>query len=364
MTHASVTPALVVRGPDCLPALVPHLVGFHPESSLVLIGLAPEHRTVRVTLRIDLPHPSDAAVDVVVAWSPSLSALPRSGALEAILVVYPGVEDDPWNVARPRDLPLRDLVDEVAAQLHDAGVVTLDAVCVVGERLRSYWCHDAGCCPEEGRQVDRGEALRVRSVLVGQGSAPLGSRQDLLRALAEREPGDPVRAAVESARDAVVVGMPSGTERRVDRVVADLRAYAADPRTPATLTRLVVLAGWLCASIPSRDLLLRALTVDPDPEVIGAARAVLGEAVRCASHRAAAPPAAVLAVCCWVAGDGAAARVALDRAIQADPSYALAALVGAALDAGAPPWTWVEMISEVSIESILGDELREPAQDV
>ena len=149
-----------------LPALVPHLVGFHPESSLVLLGLAPERRTVQVTIRIDLPHPGDAVVDVVEAWSRSLAALPRSGALEAILVVYPGADDDPWHDARARDLPFRDLVDEVAAELADAGLHALDAVCLVGERLRSYWCRDTSCCPLEGRPVDPDEVLRVRSALV------------------------------------------------------------------------------------------------------------------------------------------------------------------------------------------------------
>ena len=356
MTHAPATPTLVVRGPDSLPALVPHLVGFHPEASRVLLGLAPERRTVGVTIRIDLPHPGDQVVDVAEAWSSSLAALPRSGALEAILVVYPGAADDPWRDGRPRELPFRDLVDELAAELKDAGLTALDAVCIVGDRLRSYWCRDQACCPEGGRPVDPEEVLRVRAALVGQGSAPLGSRHDLVRALAERDPDGPVRAAVDAARDGVTMRMPAGTERRVGHVVDGLKAYAADQRSAVALTRLVVLVGWLCEAIRSRDLLLRALTVDPDPEVVAAARTVLGEAVRCSSGPSAAPPAAALAVCSWVAGDGAAARVAVERALDADPSYSLAALVSAALDTGAPPWTWVAMMAEVSVAAILGDD--------
>ena len=354
MTHAPLTPALVVRGPDALPALIPHLVGFHPESSLVLLGLAPERRTVQVTIRMDLPHRGAAVGDVVEAWRRSLAALPRCGALEAILAVYPGADEDPWRDGRVRDLPFRDLVDEVVAELADAGLHALDAVCLVGDRLRSYWCRDTACCPVGGRAVDADEVLRVRSALVVRGSAPLGSRRDLVAALAERDPHDPVRAAVDAARDAVTIGLPAGTEPRVQRVVDDLRAYAADARDAATLTSLVVLVGVLCASIRSRDLLLRALTVDPDPDVVAAARTVLGEAVRCTSGVAVAPTAAALAVCGWVAGDGAAARVAVERALAADPSYSLASLVAAALDTGAPPWTWVAMMGEISVAAILG----------
>ncbi|MDA8434615.1 MAG: DUF4192 domain-containing protein [Actinomycetales bacterium] len=354
MTHAPAQPALVVRGPDSLPALVPHLVGFHPAASLVLLGLEPERRTVRVTVRIDLPEAGVPVVDVVDAWSVSLAALARAAALEAVLVVYPREADSPWSRDEPTDLPHRDLVDELAAELRDAGVLALDAVCVVGDRIRSYWCLDLACCPAEGRLVDSGEALRVRSLLVEQGSAPLSSREELVRGLAPRDADDPVRQAVDDARDAVLIRMPAGTEIRVDRFVDDVRELGLDPRNRAALTRLVVVAGWLCATIRSRDLLLRALTVDPDPTVLHTARTVLGEAVRCASGPDAAPVASVLAVCAWVAGDGAAARVALDRALDADPSYSLAALVAAALDAGTPPWTWVSLMSELSVDAILG----------
>ena len=354
MTHAPAQPALVVRGPDSLPALVPHLVGFHPTASLVLLGLVPERRTVRVTVRIDLPEDGTPVADVVDAWSTSLTALPQAGALEAVLVVYPRDADSPWRGAEPADLPHHDLVDELAAELRDAGVLALDAVCVVGDRIRSYWCLDPACCPPEGRLVDPGEALRVRSLLVEQGSAPLASREDLVRGLAPRDPDDPVRRAVDDARDAVLIRMPAGAEGRVDRFVDDLRELGLDPRNQAGLTRLVVTAGWLCATIRSRDLVLHALTADPDPAVVHAARTVLGEAVRCASGPDVAPVASVLAICAWVAGDGAAARVALDRALDAEPSYSLAGLVTAALDAGTPPWTWVSLMSELSVDAILG----------
>jgi len=364
MTYASAPPALVVRGPDSLPALVPHLVGFHPSESLVLLGLEPERRTVRVTVRLDLPRSPADADAVVDSWSQALLALPQAGALEAVLVVYPAAADSPWAGGAAEDLPHRRLVDELAAELVDAGIEALDAVCVVGDRIRSYWCPDPACCPLEGRAVDTAESLRVRASLIEQGSAPLGSREDLVLGLAERALTDPVRQAVDHARDAVVIRMPSGTEARVQRFVEGVRELAADPRNHATLTRLVVMAGWLCASIRPRDLLLRSLTVDPEPRVLATARTVLGEAVRCASGRPVAPVASVLAVCCWVAGDGASARVSLDRALGADPSYSLAALVSAALDTGAPPWSWVSMMAEISVAEILGDGpegLREPA---
>jgi hypothetical protein len=360
MTHAPATPALVVRGPDSLPALVPHLVGFHPADSLVLLGLAHERRTVRVTVRIDLPTSDADVVQVVDAWASSLMALPQSGADDVVLAVFPRDEESPWLGVEPDDLPHRALVDELAEELREAGIRSLDAVCVVGDRIRSYWCEDLSCCPPEGRRADPRELLRVRATLVAHGSAPLSSREALVHSLDERPGDDPLRTAVDRARDGVVIRMPSGTEPRVRHVVDGLRGLASDPRNDATLVRLVVLVGWLCASVRSRDLLLRTLTVDPEPQVLAAARTVLGEAVRCASGESVAPVGSVLAVCAWVDGDGAAARVALDRALDADPAYSLAGLVAAALDTGTPPWTWVSMMSEVSVEEILGGESLEP----
>jgi hypothetical protein len=138
-------------------------------------------------------------------------------------------------------------------------------------------------------------------------------------------------------------------------VVAGARALAADPRNKAALARLVVMVSWLCAQVRPRDLLLRALTIDEDRQLLASARTLLTEGVRCASGADVAPLASVLAVCAWVDGDGAAARVALDRALDADPAYSLAALVSAALDAGTPPWCWVAMMAETSIEEILGE---------
>ena len=97
------------------------------------------------------------------------------------------------------------------------------------------------------------------------------------------------------------------------------------------------------------------MTVEADPQVLTAARGILTEAVRCASGPEVAAVASVLGVCAWVQADGAAARVALDRALDADPAYSLASLLSAALDGGIPPWSWVEMMAETSVEEILGE---------
>jgi hypothetical protein len=363
MTSASTAPALVVRGPDSLPSLVPHLVGFHPVRSLVVVGLLPEAHSVRVTVRVDLPAIDTPPAAALAEWQSAFVALTRAGATDMVLLVYPGAEEDPWRDETPHDLPRRRFVAELAARLGDAGFVVLDSLCVVGQRLRSYDCLTTACCPLEGRVVDEAEALRVRALFVEQGSAPLASRADLVAGLAERPIDDPVRERVARGRDAIVARLPAGAEVRVHRFVDDLRVWGAEPRGTATLARLVVVAQLLCSTVRSRDLTLRSLTVDADLDLLAAARSVLGEAVRCSSGVEVAPVASVLAVCCWVSGDGAAARIALDRAFESDPSYSLAALVSAALDTGAPPWTWTELMADLSIAAILGEDVVDDEPD-
>ena len=81
-----------------------------------------------------------------------------------------------------------------------AKAYTIGVACVVADRVRSYLCENTGCCPVEGRRLDPSEALRLEASLVERGSAPLRSRQALVRVLTPRADDDPVLAAVEHAR--------------------------------------------------------------------------------------------------------------------------------------------------------------------
>jgi hypothetical protein len=353
MTPAPLSESLVVRGPDSLPALVPHLVGFHPHHSLVLLGVGPRS-TVRVTARADLP-PCDADERVVLAaWAGAFEALMRADVTQVVLAIYPPADEDPWRDDTPQPLPRRMLVEAVQAYLSESGFHALDAVCVVGDRVRSYWCTDRVCCPAEGRVASPEESLRVRATFAGAGSAPLGSRADLVAALQERADSDSLVREVARARHHVRRSTPVAEVADVRRFLDGLREWADDPRDQPRLAALVARAEELCRPVRSRDLLLRELTLDSTLGVLHAARQVLAESVRCLRGPAVAPSAAVLSVCAWVAGDGAAARVAVERALDADPGYSLAGLICAALDQGVPPWSWVDVMAELSVEEILG----------
>ena len=48
--------------PTALLAVIPQLLGFMPEASLVVIGTEPPDSSVKVTLRYDLPDPAGAGI--------------------------------------------------------------------------------------------------------------------------------------------------------------------------------------------------------------------------------------------------------------------------------------------------------------
>lgn len=349
---------LRLRSPESLPTVVPHLLGFHPRSSLVMLGLHGSSQAVRITIRVDLPSVGESPRTYLAAWGASFAALGRAGADAVVLAVYP--ESWPGSVM-PSPLPWRDVVEAIDEVLRAEGVRLADAVVIVGDRVASYLCDDPCCCPPDGRVVETAESLRLEAAFVEQGSAPLAGRECLAAQLEPRPADDAFRAEVDRVSGRVLSRLSSDLPRRTERFVTDLRAWDGDPRSETVFVRLVATVVWLVLGISSRDLLLRALTADGDRALLKSARSVLAEAVRCAEPEETAGLASVLAVCAWVDGDGAAAWTAIDHALAADPSYSLAGLVATALDTGTPPWVWTSMMGGLSEQEILAAVPRDPS---
>src|SRR5206468_6873842 len=89
--------------PAELLAIVPHLLGFVPQVSLVLMGTEPPRGRIKVTLRYDLPDPPGAGVAADIAAH--AVGIVGSQHLEAMTAVGYGTET---------------LVDPVAYALRDA----------------------------------------------------------------------------------------------------------------------------------------------------------------------------------------------------------------------------------------------------
>ena len=189
--------------PGELLAVVPHLLGFVPQASLVVIGTAPPRDRIKVTLRYDLPDPPGAGIAADIA-AHAVGVI-GSQRLTAMTAVGYGTEV---------------LVDPVAYALRDAarqaGIDLRDVLRVEDGRYWSYACGDEACCPAVGTPFDpaAGSAAAAMasagiSVLAGRaevaarvapvgGSAAASMRQATHRA--ERHAGQLLAKVRKSAR--------------------------------------------------------------------------------------------------------------------------------------------------------------------
>ncbi len=109
-------------------AVVPHMLGFYPSRSLVVLGLGDRNR-VRVTFRYDLPDPPDAELAADIA-DHAAYVLTRERIAAAMLIGY-----GPEALVDP-------VVGCVADGLIVAGVRVPDALRADGGRYWSLFCDD------------------------------------------------------------------------------------------------------------------------------------------------------------------------------------------------------------------------------
>jgi hypothetical protein len=306
-------------GPEDLLALVPSLLGFHPEHSLVVVTVGEaEHR---FHARADLPSGradreglADHLVGVAV----------RNGVRSVAVLVYC---DDP--------APAGAVVAEIFGRLQGAAI---DLVCAVRADGRRWWWVDpwpAGR-PEQGpgTPYDVGSHPLMAEAVV-EGTVVLGSRQELADSLVGTDPADArlVQALARDTARRLGAGTHPDTERwwvrrRVRRFVAD--GARLDPHDVARLGVLVA------ASIQTRDVAWAQMTRANAPRHVDLWRDV----VRRVPPHVRAAPAGLLGFAAWLAGNGALAWCAHDLAEEAEPGYPLAALLATTLAGAVPPTVW------------------------
>lgn len=134
-----------ISGPAELLAAIPHLLGFHPTDSLVLVGLR-DGRLV-VTARLDL----DGAEDVL---ADTIAALAGGGANQ---LTGAGVTT---TQVIGEQFPYADLLVYLSEIAPVHAIDVQDALLVAGGRWWSYLCRNTDCCPA---RVDLSTAGRRRS---------------------------------------------------------------------------------------------------------------------------------------------------------------------------------------------------------
>jgi hypothetical protein len=329
MTSAPDLPTIKLRSPADMVAATPYLLGFHPESSLVMVALG--GRRVRFAARCDLPDGATGpAVDELTRM------VLRQDAGEVVALAY-----GPAERAGP-------VLEAARASAEANGLAVRDLLRVDGGRWWSYLCDNDECCPAAGTPYDQ-DTSSVATSLVVEGLTALPSRQELLRQVAPL--GGLARTAMIQATERAWSRLerrlaPLPEERCAEAVRSDgevavtaaIQRYAAGDRLDDDEV------GWL-------TVLLQSLRVrDAAWTAIGSEQPHLGlwlDVTRRAEPELVSGPASLLAFAAYRAGNGPLARAALERALTEDADYSMAQLLLHALQHGLPPsvfdgWPWQE----------------------
>jgi len=323
--------------PSELIAAVPHLLGFHPQDSVVLLAL--HGRSLGLTLRTDLVAPDQARRLAEQLLLPIARTQPTGVAL----VVIGG------NASADEDLPHRALVTALHDVLAGAGLPVMLAAWTTETKRGAPWrCYDDSL--GTGTVADPATSP-LAAATVASGAVTFGSREELAELLATEDP-----AALH--RRAVLLDAADGehplSARLVKQRFAQLRQLhrAAEAGNLALSDSVVSEVASALCDHRVRDACL--------PWCSGSG-AVAAERLWLALVRATpaperAEPAALLALTAYLRGDGALAGVALDAAQHACPHHSLSGLLRAALDGGLPP----ELLRGVARDAAAA--LRRPAR--
>jgi hypothetical protein len=310
--------------PGDLAAGIPHLLGFHPTNSVVVISLTgPNGRRVGLTMRADIPPPRHDR-----ALAHQLANGVRSDDPDAVVMA---VVSDAANLAGDTELPHQQLVHELTVAMTSAGLAVRDVLLVRSGRWWSYDCPHRCCSPAAGTPLPAG-VTELEVATVASGVVVAGDRDEVAARL-ERSPeaaaiGD---AVLRTASERVVDILDRGRDVVREEATAAIAALAAGPSTGAPPPRLsdddLARMVWALRDDVVRDAAL-AFALGPDA---AGAEALWMECARRAPVPLDAAPATLLAVSAWLRGDGATANIALERALASDPDYALAQLLSQAL---------------------------------
>jgi hypothetical protein len=301
---------LTARSPEDLMAVVPAVLGFHPEESLVMLTFG---KGGGFHARIDLPTVPDDLSDVCLAlMQPALHQ-------EVEKVIFIAYSADPVRASAVA-LAVSDAFDREGFD--------------VMEPLRSdgsAWhfvcdCDDPDHIGPHPYDVST-HPFTAEAVLNGR--VTHATRAELAATLS---PDVDATCRVEAA---LAAPPPRRDRAREQRQMEKLVRRHTRTRTEPSDAEVVWLA-LACTDVVVRDVALFLIDRDNARDHAGFWTSVLR---RTPEHWLPAP-AAMLGFCAWLAGDGALAWCAVDRCREVDRDYSLADCVAELLSHAVPPRSW------------------------
>jgi hypothetical protein len=354
-------------------ALVPHLTGFQPQQSIVLVAFR-GNRTCGA-LRLDLPKADAPAGVRRRAATTMLGMVCKIPGVDALVpVVY---THDSFTAGD--GMPYRAVIDDVLTRARHSGFAVRDALCVAADAWGSYLDEH---CPHDGRplglitasparrtlarytpaaelvDVESESRLPVADFVIREQTAKRFTELDALRGSAELGPallfdhgfsGDVVGFADDllasggesgSPRDAAVLAFLVQAPALRDEV---LLTWAWGPEFGVTVGEMNDRhnAGDDISSMPGAMALGGIGMPRPDPARLRTAIRILRDSTPRLPRRAQAPLLTMLAWAHWSLGSGTLAGRWVAQVREHDPDYSLAELLDRMLSAGRlPDWAW------------------------
>ena len=314
----------VARNPADLIAVVPAVLGFHPQDSVVLLTFGPPEGAFHA--RVDLP--VEAAEQEAVA-EVLVDAVLANDARRAAVLLYTDDVEAAYAQA-----------DVLLARLIEHGVEVIDVLRVDD----GHW-HPVPSDGSPGTPY-RLDTHPFTAQRVFEGQVVHRDREDLADTLVGTDDEDAVEVALAATRFADLVassgeGAAHGFLRTEARwLQRRIRSYIDDPQQldPRDAGRLLVLASL----VPTRDVAWAEISRATSAPQVDLWR----ELVRRSPRELLPGPASLLAFAAWQHGDGALAWCAIDRCLEVDPDYSMAHCVAEVLSHAVPPTVWQQIREE------------------
>jgi Domain of unknown function (DUF4192) len=346
---------VLLRGPGDLAEALPYLIGFHPDDSVVMIGLHGPRGRFGARLRVAIPSDTDDWPALATQAADRLinGAGPRRrpDAITVFVCQEPRVAESPTQaMAR-----LRPLAQHLRTACGALDVPVIEALCLSGGRWWSYTCPKESCCPPEGAPLNRSGTSVIAAAAVYAGIQVRGSLREMEARLTPV--GMPRAASQQRAlNDACTELMPrllvegdtdAVRSETMDLAGAALERFRAAPPSAENSQGDAhdddLLgddeAAAIILGLQDRDARDMAAEWMEGADAAPAGRLWRALARRCVGayldHAAA--PLTLAGWVAWSTGDEPSARVAFGRALSVDPQYTFANLLSQACTHGLDP---------------------------
>ncbi|MDK1475959.1 DUF4192 domain-containing protein [Streptomyces sp. 549] len=350
---------VTLRGPAELADALPYLLGYHPDDSVVVVGLHGGNGRFGGRIRLGIPSLPQEWPDTARQVAECLLDNSRArGNRPDGALIYLCQEPSPGETPQQAMERLRPLAHELRTACGRLEMPVQEALCLSGGTYWSYCCPDPRCCPAEGSPLAPVGRSTMAAAAAYAGIQVRGSLRELTARLAPltglaaedqegvldeagavllpRMLGEADRTEVRAetlALGARLLRRFRNSSRAVDHLSAT-DADAADDRLLSDTEAAALIVG-----LQDRLTRDRAAEWMESREAQPALRLWRALSRRCvgayAEHRAA--PLTLAGWVAWVTGDEPSARVAFGLALEADPRYVFARLLHSACNGGLDP---------------------------